>query len=99
MPEPNDFYTDQFQFQINPLGCCINFQLSNPLPPAMGMPPQMDRVATIRLSIEHLKALTFMLHRQVIAFEAHNQIAVGLPTEALRMMQIRQEDWQAFWQP
>ena len=99
MPEPNDFYTDQFQFHLNPFGCSINFQLSGPVPPVMGTPPQMDRVATIRLSVEHLKALTFMLHRQITAYEAQNQMAVGLPAEVLRVMQIRQEDWQAFWQP
>lgn len=99
MPEPTDVYADQFQFQMNAFGCSINFQLSSPVPPAMGTPPQIDRVATVRLSMEHLKALTFMLHRQIVTFEAQNQIAVGLPIEVLRGMQIRQEDWQAFWQP
>ena len=99
MPEPNDFYADQFQFHINAFGCSLNFQLTDPMPPSLGAPPQVDRVATIRLSVEHLKALTFILHRQIIAFEVQNQTAVGLPSETLRAMQVRQEDWQAFWQP
>jgi hypothetical protein len=49
------------------------------------------------MSLEHLKALVFILHKQLGAYEAQAQLSVALPVEVLRAMQIRQEDWEAFW--
>ena len=45
---------DQFQLNIGPLGCTLNFQVSGPNPVAPGSPPPVERVATIRLSLQHL---------------------------------------------
>jgi len=99
MAEVPDVYSDQFQLNLTPFGCTINFQLSGPSPAAPGSPPPLERVATIRMSLEHLKALVFVLHKQMGAYESQTHLSVGLPVEVLRMMQIRQEDWEAFWHP
>ena len=99
MPDNNDFYADQFQVHIGPFGCSLNFQLTSTTPPPAGAPPQVDRVATVRMSLELLKALVFILHRQMVSYENQARLNVGLPSDILRAMQIREEDWQAFWHP
>lgn len=99
MADAPDVYSDQFQVNLGPFGCTINFQLSGATPTLPGAPQQVERVATIRMSLEHLKAIAFILHRQLVAYEAQAHLSVGLPVEILRGMQILQEDWEAFWRP
>ena len=99
MPETNDIYADQFQLNLGPFGCTLNFQVSGANPVAPGSPPPIERVATIRLSLQHLKAMAFILHKQIVAYEFQTQLSIGLPVDVLRAMQIRQEDWEAFWRP
>ena len=99
MAEAQDVYTDQFQVNLGPYGSTINFQLSGAAPVVPGAPPQIERVATVRMSLEHLKAMIFILHRHLVAYETQAQLTINLPAEVLRAMQIRQEDWQAFWHP
>ena len=99
MPVENDLYADQFQVNVGPFGCTLNFQISSSTPAVPGSPPQIERIATIRVSLELLKAMAFLLHRQVVAYESQTQTPVGLPVEVLRNMQVRQEDWEAFWRP
>ena len=97
MAEPCDTCADAFQINIGPYGCTLNFLLSSPMPPPPGTMTQGDRVASIRMSLEHLKAMTFVLHRHLIGYEQQAHISMPLPMEVLRGMQIREEDWQTFW--
>ncbi len=97
MPEPSDVYADQFQMNVAPFGCSLNFSLSQSTPSAPGSVPQADRVATIRMSLEHLKAMTFILHRQIVNYEKQVHISIHLPVELLTAMKVREEDWQTFW--
>ena len=98
MAEAVDVYTDQFQINVAPYGCSLNFSLSQSTPSAPGSVPQADRVATIRMSLEHLKAMTFILHRQIVNYEKQVHISIHLPVELLTAMKVREEDWQTFWQ-
>jgi len=97
MADPCDTYADAFGINIGPYGCTLNFLLSSPTPPAPGTISQGDRVASIRMSLEHLKAMTFVLYRQLIGYEQQAHISIPLPMEVLRGMNIREEDWQTFW--
>jgi hypothetical protein len=97
MDEPLDVYTDQFQINLGPFGCVLNFMVSEPVPQAPGTAPQNKRLATMRMSMEHLKAMTFILHRQIAATEARMRTNAQLPMEVLNSMQISREDWDAFW--
>ena len=54
MAEAVDVYADQFQLNLGPLGCTLNFQVSGANPVAPGTMPPIERVATIRLSLQHL---------------------------------------------
>lgn len=97
MAEPVDVYSDQFQINLGVYGCVCNFLVSNATPSAPGTPPQSERVATVRMSLEHLKLMTFVLHRQLAQFETQAGISIPIPLPVLSSLQIRQEDWQAFW--
>ena len=97
MADPIDVYADQFQIHLGVNGCIFNFSMSRPDPPPLGSPPQSERVATIRMSLEHLKMMTFLVHRQLCQFESQAGISIPIPVQVLSSLQIRQEDWQAYW--
>jgi hypothetical protein len=97
MPDPVDVYADQFQVNTGPFGCSLNFLLSGPTPPAPGTAPQVERLATVRTSLEHLKVMTFMLHRQVLHYEAETGTDIPIPTQVLNALRIGLEDWNLFW--
>lgn len=98
MPEPLDAYTDQFQVSTGPYGSTLNFMLSSPIPPAPGSPPQAERLATVRMSLEHLKVMTFILRRQLLEHESRTGTRIQVPVEVLNSLSISPEDWDSFWQ-
>lgn len=97
MPEPVDVYADQFQVNTGPFGCSLNFLLSGPTPPPPGAAPQVERLATVRMSLEHLKVITFILHRQLLEHQAQTGTDIPIPAQVLNALQIGLEDWNAFW--
>lgn len=97
MQDPIDAYADQFQLSTGPYGASLSFLLSPPTPPAPGAPVTPARVATIRTSLEHLKVMSFILHRQVIAHERETGASVAIPVSVLNELHIGPEDWESFW--
>ena len=98
MSEALDVYSDQFQVNIGAFGSTLNFMVTKPTPPAPGTAPQADLLATVRLSTEHLKVMTFMLRRQILEVESNTGLKVGLPIQVLNSLKISPEDWESFWQ-
>ncbi len=96
MSEPVDLYSDQFQVSVGPYGCALNFMLSSPQPPAPGQPPQARLQASIRMSLEHLKVMTFMLRRQLVEYERSTGVRIDVPRDVLNALHIGPEDWEAF---
>ena len=97
MEEPIDIYSDQFQFNLCPYGCVLNFMVTDAVPPAPGSAPQARRLASVRMSVEHLKVMTFILHRQISLAETQTGIRTEIPIQVLNSLQISREDWDAFW--
>lgn len=97
MPEANDFYCDGFQMNVGPYGVTLNFSLSNPLPVAQGAPQPSDRMATMRMSLEHTKVMAFVLRRHLMKYERETGVNVQVPGGLLNSLQISPEDWQAAW--
>jgi hypothetical protein len=96
-PEPPDLYSDQFQVTLGPYGAALGFFLTRATPPPPGTAPQANRLATIRMSLQHLKVLTFLLHRQLVQYERETGVTVGLPPDLLNSLRIGREDWDGFW--
>ena len=98
MPEPVDIYSDQFQINTSPYGCTLNFLVSSAMPPAPGAVQQVDRLATVRMSLEHLKMMIYILHRQVQSYEQQTGTRIPIPAQVLNGLQIGREDWDSFWE-
>lgn len=92
-----DVYADQFQVNVGPWGVTINFQKTGPEPPPPGQQPQIERVATVRTSMAHLKAMVFVLKRQIDTIEKQTGVRTDVPSQVLSAMGIGREDWDDFW--
>lgn len=96
MTDPIDVYVDQFEITTGPYGCTMNLQRSSSAPPTLRSP--VERVATIRMSLEHLKVMAFVLQRQVRCHEQQSNCIVAIPGEVLNGLQIGPEDWKRMWE-
>lgn len=97
MADPFDIYCDQFQVTTGAYGCVLNLSLSNSTPPAPGSAVPTELLGSVRMSLEHLKVMTFLLRRQVKQHEENTSTSISLPIEVLNSLQISPEDWETFW--
>lgn len=96
MAEPIDAYSDQFMVTTTTWGANLSFYLNTPHPePTKVVPP--ERVATIRMSNEHLKVVTIILARQIKKMEAETGIKIDVDNRVLNGSGIAREDWDRFW--
>jgi hypothetical protein len=93
MADAIDVYSDQVAIHLGPFGCALNFSVSPPMPAAGGAGVQGHVVATVRMSLEHLKLMTFMLRRQLMQFEQTSGVRVQVPQDILNQLRIGREDW------
>jgi len=99
MPDaPVDVYADQIALNLGPFGCTLNFGASLPIPPAGGGAAG-NPVATVRMSLEHLKVVAFLFRRQLIQYEREQGVRVQIPMDVLNQLRIGREDWQECWGP
>ena len=92
-----DVYSDQMGMTLGPFGCAINFSQSLAVPPSSGVIGAGHPVATVRMSLEHLKVMIFLLRRQVSQYERERGIKVPIPLEVLNQLHIGPEDWREVW--
>jgi hypothetical protein len=96
MVEQFDIYCDTFTIQVSPWGAHLTLSLSE-AHPAPNTIVQAATLGTIRMSNEHLKAMAFVLVKQLMRQEADGGIRYDLPTELLSQMGITREEWDSFW--
>lgn len=97
MDDVADVYCDSFLVTTGPYGAILNFMRSSPEPSSPGSAPKSDRVSTVRMSLEHLKSMTFILHRQLTDMEENEGLNIPLSNSTLNQMKIAPEDWERFW--
>jgi len=97
MVESIDIYSDSFQVNTGPYGSTLNFMISQPTPPAPGKMPNSECLATVRMSLEHLKLMTFVLRNQISNHEEKTGVNIQLPIQVLNSLGISPEDWDFFW--
>ncbi|MBI4246341.1 MAG: hypothetical protein HY614_04045 [Candidatus Rokubacteria bacterium] len=97
MPDAIDVYADQLGLNIGPFGCALNFSVSAPLPPPGGGAVPGQPVATVRMSLEHLKTMAFLLRRQLVQYERGAGIQIPVPQDVLNQLRIGREDWNECW--
>lgn len=96
MPEPIDVYADQFMVTISPFGASLSFEVNIPHPTGVTR-EAATRLATIRMSAEHLKSLAVIITRQVKQAEAQFGVKYDVPSQVLAQLGIGREDWDDFW--
>jgi hypothetical protein len=96
MSEPFDVYSDNFTITVTPWGANLTFSLgeAHPTPTVVNQP---TRLGTVRMSNEHVKAMAFILTRQMLRHEETNGVQYALPTAVLSQLGIAPEDWDSFW--
>ena len=97
LAKPFDVYVDQFTCLLGPYGAALNFNRTAPTPAAPGTPPRTDAVGTVRMSMEHLKGMVFIIKRLVDEVEGNEGVAYPLSMATMNQMQIAPEDWETFW--
>lgn len=92
-----DLYADGVGLNIAPFGCALNFALSPAVPPAGGGAAPSQPQVTVRMSLEHLKMMAFLVRRQLIEYERQSGISIPIPRDVLNQLRIGPEDWDTCW--
>lgn len=93
--EPVDIYSDHFMLTTTPWGAHLSFFITEPHPETVKVVPA-ERMATIRMSNEHLKVMTFIALRQLKKMESDTGIKIEVDPRALNSLGIAREDWDNF---
>ncbi len=96
MEEPIDVYSDQFMITTTVFGANLSFSVNTPHP-EQAKPVAAERLATIRMSIEHLKVMTMIIVKQVKKMESETGIKVNVDRRVLNGLSISPDDWEEFW--
>ena len=96
--EPFDLYSDSFTVTITPFGANITFSLRE-AHPSPNKPPQIKPLGTIRMSVEHLKTVVWMIRQQVRQVEGQMGTKSEVAPQILHQLNIAPQDWEDFWRP
>lgn len=97
-PSP-DVYSDQMGLNMGPLGCSMMFSETVAGPIIPGVQQQTRNVATVRVSLEHLKMIAYILRREILAYEGRFGVQIPIPLEVMNQLGIGREDWDDCWRP
>lgn len=87
-----DFYVDRVRVTVSTFGAALGFGISEPHLDAPEDSKITD-VATIRMSLEHLKVMLIVLKKQLKEFEKANDFEVALPKEVIARLGLEEEKW------
>jgi len=96
MEDPIDVYSDQFMLTTTAFGANLSFYVNTPHP-EQTKPIAPEKLATIRMSIEHLKVLTTIIVKQVKKMESDTGIKVAVDRRVINGLGISPDDWEDFW--
>lgn len=96
MGEPIDAYSDQFMMTTTSWGANLSFLVNAPHPEPT-KPVAAEKVATIRMSNEHLKVMAMVIVRQIKKMESDTGIKIEVDPHVLNNLGIAREDWDIFW--
>jgi hypothetical protein len=97
MPDPFDAYADQTLIFLGPYGCALNCFRSPNRPMPAGPGAQATELGAIRMSLEHLKVVAYLLAKQIDATEKQRGIMTPVTYSTLNNSGISPEDWDNFW--
>ena len=96
MEEPIDVYSDQFMITTTAFGANLSF-LVNTAHPEQSKPIPPEKLATIRMSIEHLKVMAMIVVKQIKKTESDSGMNFAVDQRVLNQLGIAPSDWDEFW--
>lgn len=96
MGEPIDIYSDQFMLTTTAFGANLSFSVNTPHP-EQTKPVAAERIATIRMSNEHLKVMAMIIVKQIKKMESDTGVKISVDTRVLNSIGIAPDDWEDFW--
>jgi len=96
MEEPIDVYSDQFMITTTAFGANLSFYVNTPHP-EQTKPVAAEKLATIRMSIEHLKVMTMIIVKQVKKMESETGVKIAVDRRVINSLGISPDDWDDFW--
>lgn len=97
MPDISDVYSDGVSLNIGPFGCALNFAMSPAVAQGGAAGAMAQPVSTVRMSLEHLKVMAFLIRRQLRDYERQSGVEVPIPADVLNQLRIGREDWDECW--
>ena len=98
MPDaPIDVYSDSMGINLGPLGCSLVFSVTSAGPVIPGVQQQTEKVAVIRVSLEHVKMMAYIFRRQILEYERQSGTRISIPLDVLNQLRIGREDWDECW--
>lgn len=96
MGEPIDVYSDQFMMTTTAFGANLSFYVNTPHP-EQSKPIPPEKIATIRMSNEHLKVMAMIIVRQIKKMEYDTGVKIQMDKRVLNGIGISPDDWDDFW--
>jgi len=90
-----DVFADRFNVSAHPYGCSLRFFESEPDRWGQEQAPVGMKVAGVRMTVEHLKAVVYLGWQHIMEMERTLGVRHDLP--AALMDKITPEGWRAFW--
>ena len=83
-PQPTT-YADVFDLTLSPYGASFRFGISGPVDQKTGT-QQIELNGRVLMSLEHLKALGYVVHREVLRHEKKMGVLVALPDQIITQL-------------
>jgi len=88
---PFDIYVDDFSMELGAYGAALTLRTGN------GPRETALTHGKVRMSIEHMKVLTYQMFRLVQQVEHEQVIVYPLSEKALKSLNINDDAWMEFW--
>jgi hypothetical protein len=92
-----DYYSDSFQVVAGPYGVVLKFAKAMTEIPASGT-LEREQVATIRMSWEHAKTMTFKMAELIKRIEEMSNVSYPLPVKVMTELNVPKKEWDSFWE-
>lgn len=97
-----EYFAEAVGLRLNPFGSVLTFSRRDASRVGVMQPGEHDEAAAIpavrvRLTLEHMKAMTMIFYKSVLNFEREYSIKHDVADQMLASMEITRDQWDLFW--
>ena len=89
-------YADVFDLTLSPYGATFRFGVRGPVDPKTSQ-QSIELNARVFMSLEHLKAMAFVMTREVLRHERTMDVQIKLASAVVKTLEVSQDEWDQFW--